>query len=62
MNVLVLETILERIRIDSDRHVRHPIQNIFAHGLISRQPALLVLSNNIKPYFQYQTKNRFTSW
>ena len=27
MKVLVLETILEKIRIDSDRHVKHPIQN-----------------------------------
>lgn len=62
MKVLVLETILERIRIDSDRHVRHPIQNILAHGRLSPQPALLVLSNKINPYFQYQTKNRFTSW
>jgi len=26
---------------------------ILAHGWISRQPALLVLSNNINPYFQY---------
>lgn len=34
MKVLVLETILERIRIDSDRHVRHPIQNIFAHSFL----------------------------
>lgn len=29
MKVLVLETILERIRIDSDRYVRHPIQKLY---------------------------------
>lgn len=62
MKVLVLETILERIRIDSDRHVRHPIQNIFAHSCLSPQPGFEVLSSGKKPYFQYQTYNQFTSW
>lgn len=59
-----LGIILERIRnrIDSDRHVRHPIQNILAHGKLSPQPGLLVLSTQIKAYFQYHTKNKFTSW
>ncbi len=59
-----LGIILERIRnrIDSDRYVRHPIQNILAHGKLSPQPALLVLSNKINPYFQYPTKNKFTLW
>ena len=56
MKVLVLETILERIRIDSDRHVRHPIQNILAHGWISPQPGFQVLSEGVKPYFEYHTK------
>ena len=51
-----------RIGIDSDRYVRHPIQNILAHGKLSPQPALLVLSNKINPYFQYHTKNKFTLW
>ena len=62
MKVLVLETILERIRIDSDRHVRHPIQNILAHTWLSPQPGFEVLSGGIKPFFQYQTRNKFTSW
>ena len=62
MKVLVLETTLERIRIDSDRHVRHPIQNIFAHSWLSPQPGFEVLSSGKKPYFQYQTYNQFTSW
>lgn len=51
-----------RIGIDFDRYVRHPIQNILAHAKLSPQPALLVLSSKINPYFQYHTKNIFTSW
>ena len=51
-----------RIGIDSDRHVRHPIQNIFAHSWLSPQPGFQVLSKGVKPYFQYQTYNQFTSW
>lgn len=51
-----------RMGIDSDRYVRHPIQNILAHGKLFPQPGLLVLSTNINPYFQFQTRNKFTSW
>ncbi|MCW0512186.1 polymorphic toxin type 23 domain-containing protein [Riemerella anatipestifer] len=51
-----------RIGIDSDRYVRHPIQNIGAHNIVSPQPVFQVLSNGINPYFQYQTRNRFSSW
>ncbi|MCP1300224.1 polymorphic toxin type 23 domain-containing protein [Chryseobacterium sp. S0630] len=51
-----------RIGIDSDRHIRHPIQNIGAHSIISPQPGFEVLSGGVKPYFQYQTINPFTSW
>jgi hypothetical protein len=51
-----------RVGIDSDRHVRHPIQDIGAHSIISPQPGFHVLSNSINPYFQYQTRNKFTSW
>ena len=47
-----------RIGIDSDRHVRHPIQNIFAHSWLSPQPGFQVLSKGVKPYFQYHTKNK----
>ena len=55
-----LGIILERIRnrIDSDRYVRHPIQNILAHDWLSPQPGFEVLSSGIKPYFQYYTKNK----
>ena len=51
-----------RFGIDSDRHVRHPIQNILAHTKLSPQPGFEVLSGGVKPYFQYQTRNMFTSW
>lgn len=51
-----------RIGIDSDRYVRHPIQNIVAHSWLSPQPGFEVLSTGINPYFQYQIRNKFTSW
>ena len=51
-----------RIGINSE-WVRHGIQNVLAHRWISPQPAFLMLSNTWKnPYFQYQTRNQFTSW
>ena len=50
-----------RIGIDSDKYVRRPIQNILAHDWLSPQPGFEVLSSGIKPYFQYQTRNQFTS-
>ncbi|WP_228379031.1 polymorphic toxin type 23 domain-containing protein [Chryseobacterium piperi] len=51
-----------RVRINSDRYVRHAIQNRLAHTFISPQPGFRVLSNTISPYLQYQTRNKFTSW
>ncbi|WP_317167118.1 polymorphic toxin type 23 domain-containing protein [Chryseobacterium indologenes] len=51
-----------RVGIDSDRYVRHPIQNIVAHDWISAQLGFEIVSPGIKPYFQYQTINPFTSW
>ena len=51
-----------RIGINSDRYIRHSIQNIVAHTWISPQPGFEVLSGGIAPYFQYQTRNNFTSW
>lgn len=55
-----------RFGIDSDRYVRYPVQVIGAHYYISQQPGQEVLSNvssnAINPYFQYQTRNKFTSW
>jgi hypothetical protein len=51
-----------RVGINSDRYVRYPIQDIFAHYFISPQPGFSTLSGGISPYFQYQTRNKFTSW
>ena len=51
-----------RLGLDSDRYIRHPIQNVAAHTWLSPQPGFQVLSGGVKPYFQYQTKNIFTSW
>jgi hypothetical protein len=51
-----------RAGIDSDRYIRHPIQNILAHHWIAKQPGFISYSNTIRPYFQYQTNNLFTSW
>ncbi|UOY08653.1 polymorphic toxin type 23 domain-containing protein [Muricauda sp. SCSIO 64092] len=48
--------------IDSDRHIRHPIQNQFAHGFAKPQPFFKSYSDAILPYYQYQTANKFTLW
>lgn len=48
--------------IDSDRHVRHPIQDIGAHTWISKQPGFISYSNNVGGYFQYQSYNPYTLW
>lgn len=42
----------------NSEHVRHAVQNIFAHLWLSLQPGFEVLSTNIRPYFQYHTKNK----
>jgi hypothetical protein len=45
-----------KIGIDSDRWIRHPIQDMFAHNMPgTRQPGFETLSNTIKPYFQVKT-------
>lgn len=51
-----------RIGIDSDRYIRHAIQDIGAHYYAFPQPGFEVLSSGVSPYFQYQTVNNFTSW
>lgn len=51
-----------RVGINSDRYIRHAIQDIGAHYYVSPQPGFEVLSSAILPYFQYQTANPFTSW
>jgi len=51
-----------RLGINSDRHVRHPIQDHFAHNFGPKQPGFRSLSDAVLPYIQYQTPNSFTSW
>ncbi|WP_333663138.1 polymorphic toxin type 23 domain-containing protein [Chishuiella changwenlii] len=52
-----------RIGIDSDRHIRHTIQNRWTHNSkLANQRAFEVLDFSTKPYLQYQTQNKFTSW
>jgi RHS repeat-associated protein len=51
-----------RVGINSDRYVRHPIQDIGAHKMISKQPGFISYSDDILPYFQYQADNPFTTW
>ena len=41
-----------KIGIDSDRHVRHAIQDMFAHHFAKSQPGFRSLSKDIKPYWQ----------
>ncbi len=42
-----------KLGIDSDRWIRHPIQDYFAHGLLKPQPGFQSLSTDIKPLVQY---------
>lgn len=51
-----------RIGIDSDKYIRRSIQNRLAHDIISPQPSFEVLSGRINPYFQYKSRNQFSSW
>lgn len=47
------------IGVNSDRYVRHPIQNIFAHHTISKQPGFQTLSKSVTPFYQISTPNPF---
>ena len=51
-----------RVGINSDRYVRHPIQDIGAHWYMAPQPGFYSYSNSITPYVQYRTTNSFTTW
>ncbi|GEM50898.1 hypothetical protein EB1_06880 [Empedobacter brevis NBRC 14943 = ATCC 43319] len=52
-----------RFGIDSDRHIRHTIQNRWIHNSkFAAQRAFEVIDFSTKPYLQYQTINKFTSW
>lgn len=46
----------------NSEHVRHAIQNVLAHHLISPQGSFQNTSWDWRPYSQYQTSNPFTSW
>lgn len=46
----------------NSEHIRHAIQNVVAHHVLSPQGSFENLSWDWKFYFQYQTKNKFTSW
>jgi photosystem II stability/assembly factor-like uncharacterized protein len=50
--------------IDSDRYVRHPVQNSFAHDWLNDQRQFPVLSGGIKPIYNFSTirSNGFTTW
>ncbi|HEX4887227.1 MAG TPA: polymorphic toxin type 23 domain-containing protein, partial [Luteibaculaceae bacterium] len=50
-----------RAGIDSE-WVRHGFQNYFAHNFFAKQRMFQMTSDKVKPYFQYQSKNIFTSW
>src|SRR5690606_11757449 len=47
-----------RVGVNSE-HVRHAIQNVIAHHLISPQGSFQNTSWNWRPYSQYQTSNPF---
>ncbi len=42
--------------------VRHAIQNWFAHQVVTKQASFRATSWDWKPYYQYQTPNKFTLW
>jgi len=46
-----------KIGITSDRYVRHPIQDIFAHHILSPQPGFQTLSKSVTPFYQTNTQN-----
>ena len=53
-----------RVGVNSDRYVRHAIQDRFAHSVVKfvKQPGFMSLTNTVSPYVQYKTPNIFTSW
>ncbi len=57
-----------RAGINSDRYVRHPIQDRFAHNLhigkwnLTQQPGFRTLSDDILPYWQKRQRNPFSTW
>jgi Bacterial toxin 23 len=50
-----------KLGIDSDRWIRHPIQDHFAHNWLSKQPGFPSLSKTIRPYIQVQYSQLFST-
>lgn len=52
------------VGINSDRYVRHPIQNSFAHYIGQPQPMFEVLSGGATPIFNVSTisESKYTEW
>ena len=50
-----------KLGINSERYISYPVQARFAHGL-SPQGGFPIIDYSTRPYFQYQTKNPFSSW
>ncbi len=44
-----------QIGLSNDRYIRHPIQDIFAHSVASKQPGFESLSNNSTFFWQHST-------
>ena len=60
-----------RAGINSDRYVRHPIQDRFAHDIGftlfgkrfgTEQPGFRTLSDDVLPYWQSRSRNPFSTW
>ncbi len=43
--------------IDSDRHIRHPIQDIFAHHVLKKQLGFRSYNNSIDPYYKIRSES-----
>lgn len=42
--------------------VGHAIQNVATHGVLAKQRMFQMQSGNWNGYFQYKSKNPFSSW
>lgn len=52
------------VGINSDRYVRHSIQNVFAHHIAQPQPMFKTLSNSITPISNTSSlsQSKYTLW
>lgn len=65
LGALYLEHGGVQLGIDSDKYVRHPIQDILVHGMLNKQRGFTTESGSVNPYFQYSSSNsasQFTHW